>query len=171
MQVNQVFVHSKVLIVDNACAICGSANMDGVSLHSYGADFSGIGRRIFHNVRNFDINVTVTDDASDRHPFAASLQNRLWSEHLGADHNSAKRPAAGWLAAWREVARSNIMALQNDRVPHGGAFILPFIARSKPSQQLHDLGVDATSNTLELLFNPGWFERRFNLRWVRNMFL
>ncbi len=171
MQVNQVFVHSKVLVVDNACAICGSANMDGVSLHSYGADFSGIGRRIFHNVRNFDINVTVTDDDSDDHALAASLQHALWSEHLGEGYKSAPRPAGGWLAAWREIARSNITALQADRVPHGGAFILPFIARSKPSQQLRELGVDAKSSTLELLFNPGWFERRFNLRWVRNMFL
>lgn len=170
-QVNQVFVHSKVLIVDSSCAICGSANMDGVSLHSYGADFSGIGRRIFHNVRNFDINVTVTDGDADQHPFAAALQDRLWSEHLGADYTAAARPAGGWLSAWRDIADRNVKVLKSGHSPHAGAFILPFTTHSKPSQQLRGLGVDVKSSGLELLFNPGWFERRFNLRWVRNMFL
>ena len=38
---NQVFVHSKVVIVDDLWATSGSANLDGVSLHSYGDDFTG----------------------------------------------------------------------------------------------------------------------------------
>ncbi len=37
---NQVFVHSKVLTIDDRWASVGSANLDGVSLHSYGDDFT-----------------------------------------------------------------------------------------------------------------------------------
>jgi Phosphatidylserine/phosphatidylglycerophosphate/cardiolipin synthases and related enzymes len=48
---NQVFVHSKLIVADDRWATFGSANVDGVSLHSYGADFrSRIGERIFRSV-------------------------------------------------------------------------------------------------------------------------
>ncbi|MEO5902885.1 MAG: phospholipase D-like domain-containing protein, partial [Gemmatimonadaceae bacterium] len=38
---SQIFVHSKVMVVDDNWAMVGSANLDGVSLHSYGDDFAG----------------------------------------------------------------------------------------------------------------------------------
>ena len=40
-QITQVFVHSKVVAVDDRWAMVGSADLDGVSLHSYGDDFRG----------------------------------------------------------------------------------------------------------------------------------
>src|SRR6185503_18651585 len=49
---NQVFVHSKVVVVDDRWATSGSANLDGVSLYSYGDDFTGaLARRVFRDVR------------------------------------------------------------------------------------------------------------------------
>ena len=60
---NQVFVHSKVIIVDDTWGTIGSANVDGVSLHSYGADFkTRLGERIFRHVRNIDLNLVIDGD-------------------------------------------------------------------------------------------------------------
>ncbi|MBA3656524.1 MAG: hypothetical protein H0W69_04140 [Gemmatimonadaceae bacterium] len=172
IQINQVFVHSKVVIVDDECAMCGSANLDGVSLHSYGADFSGwIGRRVFRNVRNFDITATVDSRIPGMHAPAKSLRHRLWREHLGVDFDQSARPAGGWLPLWKQSARQNIQTLQSGAVPLAGVFVLPFSAENQPSRQLGELDLQQGGASLELLFNPGWFERRFNLRWVRNMFL
>ncbi|MBA2686549.1 MAG: phosphatidylserine/phosphatidylglycerophosphate/cardiolipin synthase family protein [Gemmatimonadaceae bacterium] len=171
LTVNQVFVHSKVVIVDDRCAMCGSANLDGVSLHSYGADFSGIGRRIFHNVRNIDVNLTVCGDDGCSQMSAKSLRHRLWSEHLGADAENMERPDGGWVGLWRESARRNVSSLRSGKAPKNGTFILPFVANSQPSRQLRELGVSEKSGSMELLYNPGSFERRFGLGWVRNMFL
>ncbi len=56
-------MHSKVVTIDDRWATVGSANLDGVSLHSYGSDFrSAIGERVFRDVRNFDVNVVLDGD-------------------------------------------------------------------------------------------------------------
>ncbi len=63
----QLFIHSKVGVVDDRWATLGTANLDGVSLYSYGDDFSGrLGRGLFRGVRNVDLNVALSD-AAGRH--------------------------------------------------------------------------------------------------------
>ena len=172
--INQVFVHSKVMVIDDAWAICGSANLDGVSLHSYGDDFSGfIGRRVFRDIRSFDVAVFTRSDGSG---IAASpariLRERLWQEHLGA-HTTlpATAPRDGWIALWRKVAGRNVATLNAGDTLPPGSFVLPFSTSLQPSAQLRDSELDVDAASLKLAFNPGWIERRFNPRWIRNMFL
>ena len=166
---NQVFVHSKIVAIDDRWVLAGSANLDGVSLHSYGDDFTGfLGRRIFRGVRNFDVNVVVRDDEHAR-----LLRTELWREHLGSAFLApGERPAGGWLPLWRAIAERNVAALSR---PHGetcpdGPFVLPYSSRSTPRAQLADLGVLFAPESLELCFEPSWLEVHFSPSWVRNMF-
>jgi hypothetical protein len=167
-----VFVHSKVVIVDDLWATSGSANLDGVSLHSYGDDFTGgVARRVFRNVRNFDVNVVVRDDHG---PAAvADLRARLWSEHLALPADALdRRPSDGWLPVWRERAAANVAALARP----GGAdamrgFVLPYSVQRTPALQLADLGVPVDPARIDLCFDPGWLEVQFSPNWIRNMFV
>jgi phosphatidylserine/phosphatidylglycerophosphate/cardiolipin synthase-like enzyme/uncharacterized membrane protein YbhN (UPF0104 family) len=168
-QLNQVFVHSKVVAVDDAWATTGSANLDGVSLHSYGDDFTGVGRRVFRHTRNFDVNVVVDGPSAER------LRLRLWSEHLGSPSASLlERPADGWLPLWRARATANVAALNavqsRGGVPAMRGFVLPYSVESTPARQLADLGVHVDPTHLDMRFNPGWLEVHFSPNWVRNMF-
>ena len=166
---NQVFVHSKVITVDDTWAMVGAANLDGLSLYSYGDDFTGrVARRIFRHVRNFEVSVVVRDDVGD-------LRTRLWSEHLGLPACAlAPRPPGGWLPLWRARAGANVAALNAGAnlvrgQPHMRGFALPYSTRLTPVQQLTDLGVQADPARLDVRFDPGWLDVRFSLGWVRNM--
>ena len=173
---NQVFVHSKVVAIDDRWATVGSANLDGVSLHSYGDDFTGpLGRRVFRGVRNYDVNAVIDaelgdDDTAEQ---VRGLRTRLWQEHLGASlHAVGKRPARGWLSLWRSVAKRNVNALSRRL---GGSFldrsfVLPYSIRSTPRAQLADVGVLFAPGAVELCFEPSWLEVHFSPNWVRNMF-
>ena len=163
IHLNQVFVHSKVVAIDDRWATAGSANLDGASLHSYGDDFTGIGRRVFRHTRNFDVNIVVEGSS------AGALRTRLWSEHL--DQPSARlaaRPAEGWLPQWRAQAAANVAALNEAGMPRG--FVLPYSVEPTPARQLADLGVRTGSRQLDIRFDPGWLEVHFSPNWVRNMF-
>jgi phosphatidylserine/phosphatidylglycerophosphate/cardiolipin synthase-like enzyme/uncharacterized membrane protein YbhN (UPF0104 family) len=167
-ELNQVFVHSKVVDVDDVWATAGSANLDGVSLHSYGDDFTGVGRRVFRHTRNFDVNVVI-EGAS-----AGQLRSRLWSEHLGCASSGLERPAEGWLPRWRAHAAVNIAALNAAQTKDAGpvmrGFVLPYSTESTPARQLADIGVRVERGRLDLRFDPGWLEVHFGPNWVRNMF-
>jgi uncharacterized membrane protein YbhN (UPF0104 family)/phosphatidylserine/phosphatidylglycerophosphate/cardiolipin synthase-like enzyme len=176
---NQLFVHSKVITVDDRWAMVGAANLDGLSLHSYGDDFTGrVARRIFRHVRNFEVSVVVRDDV-DGTPgpgTVADLRTRLWSEHLGLPARTlAPRPPRGWLQLWRARAGANVAALNAGADLVGGhprmhGFVLPYSTRLTPIQQLTDLGVRVDPAWLDVRFDPGWMEAHFSLGWVRNMF-
>jgi phosphatidylserine/phosphatidylglycerophosphate/cardiolipin synthase-like enzyme len=177
---NQVFVHSKVVVVDDRWATSGSANLDGVSLYSYGDDFTGrVGRRVFRNVRNFDVNVVVLDHVNDRavrgsgSRTVADLRLRLWSEHLDLPVESlAQRPPEGWLRLWRGRAAANVVALVRPGSPDEMCgFVLPYSAERTPALQLIDLGLHIDPARIDVHFNPGWLEVQFSPNWVRNMFV
>jgi hypothetical protein len=152
----------------------GSANLDGVSLHSYGDDFSGaIGRRLFRGVRNFDVNAVI--DAEDRPAMAAelhSLRSRLWREHLGLTA-SWGAAAGGCVRAWRARSQENAAALARggpaQALDHS-SFVLPYSTRPTPAAQLADLGIRPAPSRLDLCFSPSWIEVHFSPNWVRNMF-
>ena len=177
--INQVFVHSKVIAIDDEWAMVGAANLDGLSLHSYGDEFSGrFARRVFRHVRNFEVSVVVCDDARSRFSTGsvAELRTRLWAEHLGVRPNSVgvRRPR-GWLHMWRTRAAANVAAL-NDSVDDAGAspgmrgFVLPYSLELTPSRQLANLGVRVDRARLDVRFDPGPLASRLSAGWVRNMF-
>lgn len=174
-QLNQVFVHSKVVAIDDRWLLIGSANLDGVSLHSYGDDFSSpLGRRIFRGVRNFDVGAVIDAEQDEEGAEQVrSLRARLWKEHLGsAFHEIGARPAGGWLPLWRSVACRNAAELGTGRRAHfvDGPFILPYSTHSTPRAQLADVGVVFAPEALELCFAPSWLEVHCSPNWVRNMF-
>ncbi len=176
VELNQIFVHSKVMIVDDSWALIGSANLDGVSLHSYGDDFAGpLARRLFRNVRNFDVNVVIRDgvDGVIESGTVAQLRRCLWGEHLGLPPRvMATRPAKGWLAAWRDRSQKNVSALSlNDSRHRFHGFVLPNSSATTPAKQLRAMGIAERENSPKLKFSPGWAEVYLSPNWVRNMFL
>jgi phosphatidylserine/phosphatidylglycerophosphate/cardiolipin synthase-like enzyme len=174
VMLNQVFVHSKVVVVDNHWAIVGSANLDGVSLDSYGSDFSsGLLGRIFRDVRNVDVALVVNDGVrgSTSSGSAGGLRSRLWREHLGPDAGAyAPRAESGWVALWQQIARENIAMLNSSISDKLAArtLILPYSMKSTPRAQLKDVGMSAP---FALQYEPGWLEVHWSPAWVRNMFL
>jgi len=173
---NQVFVHSKVVIIDDVWATTGSANLDGVSLHSYGADFaSALGERVFRDVRNFDVNVVL-----DGHPAcrgaevaaraARSLRLALWREHLG-DAVASRTSSGGGLAEWRSHAHAGVASLRGGHLGAGQCVLpLPYVTSSIPRAQLAELGITLDPRVARLCVEPSWSEVHLSPNWVRNMF-
>lgn len=172
LQLNQVFVHSKVLIADDAWATVGSANVDGVSLHSYGDDFeSRLGRAVFAGVRNFDVNLElrgVDDIATDA---IVELRRALWSEHLGGA--PAAHAGQSPLGQWRTRAATNVEHLSSWTPRLAGhlanTLILPYSTPAEPEAQLAALGIQRRA-ALDLRFHPAWLEVHCSPNWIRNMF-
>lgn len=179
VSLNQIFVHSKVVTIDDRVAVVGSANLDGVSLHSYGDDFSGrIARRIFRDVRNFEVAAIVRDSADQiGNGKVTDLRLRLWAEHLGIHHEDARSIGLdNALDAWRDASRFNVAALRgaddsrSDMQSMKG-YVLPYSTEVVPERQLLDLNIKTAEGGVKLEFNPGWLEVRFSPNWIRNMFL
>lgn len=177
LTVSQVFVHSKVLIVDDSWASVGSANLDGVSLHSYGADFtSRIGERVFRDVRNVDVNLVLESPKGGSLPAIRELRTMLWREHLRLGVADVAKAASGperWLGRWRRRADEDAALLDGRAEWEDGrpssTLVLPYSPRSRPRQQLEDAGVSRRDG-LNLAFDPGWVQRHCSPNWVRNMF-
>jgi phosphatidylserine/phosphatidylglycerophosphate/cardiolipin synthase-like enzyme len=189
-RISQLFIHSKVLIVDDEWAAAGTSNLDGVSMGDYGDDFaSAIGRRVFRGVRNVEVNVII--DAQDAHDVShgrnaplvreeeahtiIALRERLWHEHLGL--SMQRRVEGGWLALWRATAASNVRALCSPLAPgHAGrrrmaGNVLPYSTRAFPCDQLAELGVvDQRASSLQLCYNPTWLSVYASPQWIRNIF-
>ncbi len=175
-RINQLFIHSKVIVVDDVWAVVGSSNLDGVSMGDYGADFAGaLGQRVFRGVRNVEVNVLIdADDAngSDAESIV-TLRERLWSEHLGVRREALGVGAhGGWLAMWREAARANVGTLSSGSIaaPRMVGRLLPYSECAFPRRQLADIGVEIDPARLELCYDPTWFGVHLSPHWIRNIF-
>lgn len=173
-EVTQVFVHSKVAVIDDAWATLGTANLDGASLHSYGDDFgSRLGRRVFGRFRNYDLNVALHDgvDGAPNSGVAADLRRRLWSKHLALPPEILhERPAGGWLPLWRTRAAAHVreLAAGSSSAPCGR--VLPYVPSAPhPRQQLAALGIDLDAAALDLRFDPSWLDVRCNVGWMEKI--
>ncbi|HEV7388449.1 MAG TPA: phospholipase D-like domain-containing protein [Gemmatimonadaceae bacterium] len=173
-RISQVFVHSKVVTIDDVWALVGSANLDGASLDSYGDDFKGrLARRVFRDVRNFDVSVVVrATTAAPANDPVAQLRERLWSEHLRLDPSAISRAQTGkTVSLWNTIAARNAANLvDRGSGATDGSFILPYSTMATPRAQLTDVGV-VDAESLDLAFDPGWLEVRLSPNWIRNMFL
>ena len=170
--VNQVFVHSKAVVIDDRWAMVGSANLDGVSLETYADDFSSwLGQRVFRGVRNFDVAAIVAGGiGSHAADSVRELRVALWREHLDTpDLDGTAPPGDGWLAHWRRCARANARRL-NDSTLQPGIMLLAYSRSSTPARQLRDAGVDLATQALTIDFDPSWMEVHLSPNWVRNMF-
>ncbi|HET6765525.1 MAG TPA: phospholipase D-like domain-containing protein, partial [Longimicrobiaceae bacterium] len=171
LEVTQLFIHSKTAVVDDAWATLGTANLDGVSLHSYGDDFSAWpGRTIFGGKRNFDLNLVLLDGARGEPAsgVAATLRRGLWARHLGAAaEGMAEQPHGGWLPAWRAAAASNARSLARGEVPAG--HVLPYSPAPRPRAQLRALGIDPQAAGIDLRFDPGWVEVLWSPGWLKKV--
>jgi len=74
----QIYVHSKVMIVDDVWALIGSANAGGISLE---------GIRSARDRPDTELSAVVLDPA-----FASRFRQRLWSEHLGVPVHATYDP-------------------------------------------------------------------------------
>ena len=174
IELTQVFVHSKVGVIDDRWATLGTANLDGASLHSYGDDFaSWAGRRVFGGYRNYDLNIELLDEPNagggrSRMPLTGlvpTLRQRLWSRHLGLpEEDLLERPAGGWLPMWRRRAAAHVAAVKRGEPPTGRA--LPYVPRAHPRAQLRALGIDLDAAELVLRFDPGWIETHCSPGWM-----
>lgn len=164
-EVTQLFIHSKVAVIDDAWATLGTANLDGVSLDSYGDDFSmPLLRRVFRPVRNVDLNLALFDGAQGEPRTGAvrELRETLWARHLGID--PGERPPDGWLSLWRERAARHVQQLAAGTLPDG--HVLPYTTRPRPRTQLRALGIDPEAAGLDLRFDPSWVEVLWSPGWL-----
>ncbi len=180
-RINQLFIHSKVIVVDDEWAAVGTSNLDGVSMGDYGGDFaSALGRRVFRGVRNVEVNLaldagTGAASAPDVTDAIVRLRERLWREHLGKLHDgSALGARGGWLAVWRDAARANATRLgATGAIDVTDAMVgrlLPYSLRAYPREQLADAGIMLDPARLALCYNPGWFDVYTSPHWIRNIF-
>jgi phospholipase D1/2 len=91
----QIYVHSKAMIVDDNCAIIGSANIN---------DRSMLGNR------DSEIALVIEDES-----FAKSLRIKLWHEHFGLNTHDQNPnvdilndpPSDACFRLWKDTARTN----------------------------------------------------------------
>lgn len=92
----QIYVHSKLLIVDDKVALIGSANIND---------------RSFMGDRDSEIAVVIEDASVN--PYAAQLRRKLWCEHLGLRYPDQQDLVADpmssqvWNDLWLATAKSN----------------------------------------------------------------
>jgi len=182
-RITQLFIHSKIVVIDDEWAAVGTSNLDGVSMGDYGDDFaSAIGRRIFRGVRNVEVNVVIDARGegapiADRAEPVVELRERLWEEHLGVDR--ALLPMftiGGGLAAWRRVARENVRMLSgagaagsSPAARRAGGHVLPYSECGHPCDQLEEHEI-LLGDELVLCYDPGWLEVHAAVHWIRNIF-
>ncbi|KAK1291392.1 Phospholipase D p1 [Acorus calamus] len=121
---NQIYVHSKVMIIDDRMALIGSANINDRSL--LGSRDSEIG--ILIEDKEF-VGSIMNGKPWKAGKFAFSLRLSLWSEHLGlrpGEINQIADPVADatYKDIWMATARTNTMIYQdvftcipNDLIP------------------------------------------------------
>ena len=142
--ISQVYVHSKVAIVDDVWASVGTANLDGISM-AFSEEF-----QVFWNVpyattrRSCEINALLLDgiDGCASTGEVANFRRALWSRFLRRKPAPATPPSGGWLATWREEAIASVEVLNGGVTANtGGLFVLPYSAYSTEASQLGEAGV------------------------------
>lgn len=110
---NLVYVHSKLMIIDDRMVLIGSANINDRSL--LGSRDSEIG--VLIEDKDF-VGSSMSGRPWRAGKFALSLRLSLWSEHLGLRHGEVNRISdpvvdATYKDIWMAVAKTNTMIYQD----------------------------------------------------------
>ena len=144
-EIQQLYVHSKLAIVDDIWATIGTANLDGTSL-THVNELKGFFGAKFQ--RSMEINVMIPEIDNNSFDEVKKIRKTLWKEHLGVDTNINNSDNT-WLELWQEIARQNIKSL-NKKVPYLQSQILPYSKEKDVKKQLEDLKIDINGwNVLE----------------------
>eukprot|EP00658_Telonema_sp_P-2_P048574 TRINITY_DN36942_c0_g1_i1.p1 TRINITY_DN36942_c0_g1~~TRINITY_DN36942_c0_g1_i1.p1 ORF type:complete len:350 (-),score=83.11 TRINITY_DN36942_c0_g1_i1:297-1346(-) len=116
---NQIYVHAKLMIVDDRICICGSANINERS--QLGDRDSELAYRIMPCTdKRGDLEIQMNGKRHMATAFAHSLRRSLWAEHLGIEDALSGKPVCfvddtlgdpvcdrNYKDQWLAVARSN----------------------------------------------------------------
>ena len=137
-EIQPIYVHSKVALVDDLWATVGTANLDGASL-THVNELEGFFDAKFQ--RSMEMNVIFPELGKKSNGEVEKLRNSLWKEHLGInDISHSQRPPGGWLDSWQKTAYENMKSL-NHKKPHLNGQILPYSTEKSVESQLKDLGI------------------------------
>ena len=136
-EIQPIYVHSKVALVDDMWATIGTANLDGSSL-THVNELEGFFDVKFH--RNMEMNVIVPEEESISGE-AEKIRKTLWKEHLGIGYSSIKNLNSNWLEIWQKTAQNNIKSLNNNK-PYLNSQILPYSPEKTVKNQLEDMDID-----------------------------
>lgn len=134
-EIQPIYVHTKMAIIDDVWATVGTANLDGSSL-THVNEIKGYDGK-YH--RNMEMNVIIPN--IDHHTDTVkNLRKTLWNEHLRID--TVEQPKRGWLKIWQEIAQKNIKSL-NKNNPYLNSQILPYSQEKNVEGILEDLKINA----------------------------
>ena len=142
VDIQPIYIHSKVAVVDDLWATIGTANLDGSSLTQVN-EIEGLklNRNMEINVMIHELNKNSTDGVVKR------FRNSLWAEHLektGILQNNGEENS--WLVNWQKIAYENLNLLKKD-ASHLKGRILPYSTADSLEDQLSDL--DLSSDTVK----------------------
>jgi phosphatidylserine/phosphatidylglycerophosphate/cardiolipin synthase-like enzyme len=145
--ITQIYIHSKLAIIDDNWFTVGTANLDSLSLNS-------ASEAAFDNRRFFEVNAVLLDGTAGQPATGKvpAMRAELWSEHLGVPSAGlARPPAGGWLKLWRDTAAANVASLNASTPPSMSGGILPYSRSTSATQQLKDAGVNTAPSRLRVL--------------------
>jgi len=131
----EVYVHSKVMVVDDRVVVVGSANINDRSMRgSRDSELCVVIRD------KEEIDITMDGVPFKAGAFAHSLRKRLWSLHAGVSSDAVEDPirASTFHKQWRDVATRNseIFAFVfGDGIPENQQQKLTPIRRSMPCDE------------------------------------
>ena len=137
-EIQPIYVHTKMAVVDDIWATVGTANLDGSSL-THVNELKGFFDAKFQ--RNMEMNVIIPKMDYTPNSTVKKLRKALWKEHLGIDY--IKQPKSGWLEIWQKTAHQNIKSL-NKFKPYLNGQILPYSQEKNVESQLKDLKINTT---------------------------
>ncbi len=136
-EIQQLYVHSKLAIVDDIWATVGTANLDGSSL-THVNELKGFFDAKFQ--RSMEINVMIPEIDNSSLDEVKKIRKTLWKEHLGVD-TPVNKVDNSWLELWQDVASRNIKSL-NMKEPYLQGQILPYSREKDVKKQLEDLKIN-----------------------------
>ncbi|GMH70633.1 hypothetical protein TrRE_jg4121 [Triparma retinervis] len=102
VKMEEIYVHDKLLIVDDRTTLIGSANINDRSL--LGMRDSEVAL-LFHDVET--VETSWAGETVKVGGFSNSLRCRLWREHLGEEGSGVEDPLGMGFDMWRHRARAN----------------------------------------------------------------